>query len=239
MRRARSRPSGALVAKVLASVVLMWGALFAYEYARLPNFLLMQSQTIRITYTNPEYGNVISVCSGVYLGNGEVLTAGHCGKITKNNPNAVAHVTTSRDDTPIYAETVRVDMERNKESRMWSSDLALLRLERDLKGVSPARISCDEPELGKTLYAVGMPWGLNWTITKGTVTTRLPRNGLDFADWIQLDMTIIGGNSGGPVFDRDGNVVGLISHILAIRGIIPTGHSYAASATKMCDFLEE
>lgn len=222
---------------VVFTLILSASLLWTVDYARKPNYELFQQQTVRIYFVDSDSLKPISLCSGVYLGDRRVLTAGHCGVLIKDNVKAYIKVL-GREEK-IFARAELVDWEREGRD-IPTSDLALLRLESDLKGMSPARLSCRMPELGEELYVVGMPHGLGWTITKGSVTTWVPRGKVEPGRWIQLDVTSVRGNSGGPVFDRDGYLVGIISHGLT-KGPFgaPIGHNYAMSGREICEFLEK
>lgn len=63
--------------------------------------------------------------------------------------------------------------------------------------------------VGQTVYAVGMPLGLAWTVTKGIVSQRV-RTGDGKVYW-QTDASINPGNSGGPLIDESGKLVGINS----------------------------
>lgn len=224
---------------VLLTLVFSIGLLWSVDYVRKPNYELFQRQTVRVEFINVESSKRAVLCSGVYLGGRRILTAGHCAKLVEDpDSHLAAYIRPFNSKQRIYAEFVRVEKRRN-ERGMPISDIGLLRLDRPLRGVHAASVSCRVPKLGETLYAVGMPHGLPWTITKGTVTTRVPRIPENAGRWLQLDMTIIGGNSGGPVFDRDGNVVGIVSHTLTKALGAPTGHAYAVSSKILCEFLSE
>jgi serine protease Do len=95
-------------------------------------------------------------------------------------------------------------------------DLALLALEVD--GLAPAPIG-DSTRLrvGELVFAVGHPWGQPWVVTSGIVSglgpVRLPgRRGT--ARLIRSDVRLAPGNSGGPLLDASGRVVGLNTMIL-------------------------
>ena len=96
--------------------------------------------------------------------------------------------------------------------------------------------------MGSEVYAVGHPKNLNLTVTQGTVTTLGPRAEGVEGNWIQMDMTIDKGNSGGPVFDRFGNLVGILSHSMIAGhgrlGAINSPHSYAASGEMICGYID-
>jgi len=86
-------------------------------------------------------------------------------------------------------------------------DLALIKIEgvEDFKYAEMAIIK--NMYLGDTVYSVGHPHGIMWTITKGSITNFLEL--LDHNKWILHDSSINPGNSGGPLFDEFGRIVGL------------------------------
>ena len=65
------------------------------------------------------------------------------------------------------------------------------------------------PNVGETVYAIGSPGGLEKTVTQGIVSA-LGRRFLQIGDVIQIDAAVNHGNSGGPVVDMEGRLVGIV-----------------------------
>ncbi|MDR1030526.1 MAG: S1C family serine protease [Treponema sp.] len=65
------------------------------------------------------------------------------------------------------------------------------------------------PQVGDTVYAIGSPVGLEKTVTSGIVSA-LGRRLLQIGDVIQIDAAVNHGNSGGPVVDKEGRLVGIV-----------------------------
>jgi serine protease Do len=100
------------------------------------------------------------------------------------------------------------------------TDLALLKVE-GVDKVPFVQLSNRVPRIGEWVLAVGNPFGLGGTVTAGIVSARARDIKLGtFNDFIQIDAPVNQGNSGGPTFDIDGNVIGVNSAIFS-----PTGSS--------------
>jgi S1-C subfamily serine protease len=65
------------------------------------------------------------------------------------------------------------------------------------------------PGVGDTVYAIGSPGGLEKTVTRGIVSA-LGRRFLQIGDVLQIDAMVNHGNSGGPVVDEEGRLVGIV-----------------------------
>jgi serine protease Do len=77
------------------------------------------------------------------------------------------------------------------------------------------------PRIGDWVIAVGNPFGLGGTVTAGIVSARGRDIGAGpYDDFLQIDAAVNRGNSGGPTFDTDGNVIGVNTAIVS-----PTGSS--------------
>ena len=102
------------------------------------------------------------------------------------------------------------------------ADVSLLQLESPIEGIKPARLGdSDRVEVGDQVFIVGAPYGISHTFTVGYVSGVHRDNmtgDLSYADLIQTDAAINSGNSGGPMFNKDGEVVGIVSHILSRSG---------------------
>ncbi len=103
------------------------------------------------------------------------------------------------------------------------ADVALLQLEKVPDEVSPAELGdSDHVEIGEEVFVIGNPYGLGRTLTAGYVSARhRPKNGSrdeTSLEMLQTDAAINMGNSGGPMFDMDGKVVGIASRILSQSG---------------------
>jgi len=77
-------------------------------------------------------------------------------------------------------------------------------------------LSADKPELGEEIVSIGHPFDLQWTVTRGIVTAldRTKVRSSRFLDGIQTDAALNRGNSGGPMLDLWGSVVGINTMIL-------------------------
>ena len=98
------------------------------------------------------------------------------------------------------------------------TDLALIKVEgrSDFPHVTFADKA---PRIGDWVVAVGNPFGLGGTVTAGIVSARGRDIGSGpYDDFIQIDAPINKGNSGGPTFDMDGNVIGVNTAIFSPSG---------------------
>src|ERR1700690_3961468 len=119
-------------------------------------------------------------------------------------------VTVTTDDGKTYtAKVIGTDAR---------TDLALIKVEgrNDFPFV---RLGDKSPRIGDWVLAVGNPFGLGGTVTAGIVSARGRDIGAGpYDDFIQIDAAVKKGNSGGPTFDLDGNVIGVNTAIFSPSG---------------------
>nr|WP_244493635.1 Do family serine endopeptidase [Aureimonas sp. AU4] len=116
------------------------------------------------------------------------------------------------DGTKLDAKIVGIDPK---------TDLAVLKVEPKVPLSSVAFGDSDKVRIGDWVMAIGNPFGLGGTVTVGIVSARGRNiNAGPYDNFIQTDAAINRGNSGGPLFDMYGNVVGINTAIIS-----PTGGS--------------
>ena len=104
-----------------------------------------------------------------------------------------------------------------------SDDLALIKIEPKKKLPFVRLGDSDHLQVGQKVLAIGNPFGLEGTLTVGVVSSigrALPReNNSNLPGMIQTDAAINGGNSGGPLLDSNGSVVGINTAIIGENNI--------------------
>jgi serine protease Do len=98
-----------------------------------------------------------------------------------------------------------------------ATDIAVLRI--NAQGLPVVRLG--DPKslmVGDHVMAIGAPYGLEQTATAGIVSAKGRSLGGDFVPYIQTDAAVNPGNSGGPLFDAAGQVVGINSQIYSRTG---------------------
>jgi S1-C subfamily serine protease len=99
-----------------------------------------------------------------------------------------------------------------------STDLAVLKVDAHARALTPLPLgNSDEVRVGDPVYAIGNPFGLTRTLTTGVVSAVQRQifapNGVPIDSAIQTDAAINHGNSGGPLIDASGRVIGVTSQI--------------------------
>ncbi len=99
-----------------------------------------------------------------------------------------------------------------------ASDIAVLKV--DAKNLPTVRLGDSESlNVGDYVLAIGQPFGLEETATAGIVSAKArPLPGDGYVPFIQTDAAVNPGNSGGPLFDTSGAVVGINSQIYSNSG---------------------
>jgi serine protease Do len=116
------------------------------------------------------------------------------------------------DDTKLSAKVIGRDTE---------TDLAVLKVASSKKLKSVTWGDSDTMRVGDWILAVGNPFGLGGTVTSGIISARQRNiNAGRYDDFIQTDASINRGNSGGPMFNMRGEVIGINTAIFS-----PTGGS--------------
>jgi serine protease Do len=99
------------------------------------------------------------------------------------------------------------------------TDLALLKVEPKAPLPAVKFGDSDKARVGDWVVAIGNPFGLGGTVTQGIVSARQRDiNAGPYDDFIQTDASINRGNSGGPLFDMRGNVIGINNAIFSPSG---------------------
>jgi len=164
-------------------------------------------------------------------GSGFVIDAD--GYIATNNHvvDGASHVTvTLQSGEQLEARVVGTDPR---------TDLALIKVENDVDLPTVALGDSDRARIGDWVLAIGNPFGLGGTATAGIVSARSRDiNAGYYDDFLQIDAAINSGNSGGPVFNAAGEVIGINTAIYS-----PTGGSvgigFAIPSNQARDVLAE
>ena len=160
------------------------------------------------------------------LGSGFIIDEN--GIVITNN-----HVIQGADDI-----IVRVDGDKEFKAEVIGadplSDIAVLKLDTKEK-FKPVKFGdSDEARIGDWVIAIGNPFGLGGTVTSGIISARNRSIGLTrYEDYIQTDASINQGNSGGPLFNMDGDVIGINTAILGRSGSIGIGFSIPSNSAKI------
>ncbi len=114
------------------------------------------------------------------------------------------------------------------------SDIAILQLETKEKFTPVKFGNSDNARIGDWVIAIGNPFGLGGTVTSGIISARNRSIGLSrYEDYIQTDASINSGNSGGPLFDMNGDVVGINTAIFGRSGSIGIGFAIPSNSAKI------
>jgi len=114
------------------------------------------------------------------------------------------------------------------------SDIAILKIDSNKKFLPIKFGDSDKARIGDWVIAIGNPFGLGGTVTSGIISARNRSIGLSrYEDYIQTDASINSGNSGGPLFDMSGDVIGINTAILGRSGNVGIGFSIPSNSAKV------
>ncbi len=198
-----------------------------------PGVVQIRSTSSGKTGTDPFFGTPFSQPSQQALGSGFVLDkAGHivtnyhvvqgASKIEVSFSNQTSHGATIVGSDP-------------------STDLAVLKVDAPVRALTPLPLgNSDEAQVGDQVVAIGNPFGLDRTATAGIISAIQRRitapNGFSIDHALQTDAPINHGNSGGPLLDAHGEVVGVNSQIEtggnAAEGNVGIGFAVPANTVK-------
>ncbi len=183
--------------------------------------LLISFSAYAINFTPEEtYNSVVVVYTETGVGSGFsvkedlIITNAH---VVGNNKNVEINL---YDGTAIKGKVIKSDIDK---------DLALIKIE---KSLTPLNINEDNLSIGQEVYAIGAPKDMAYTMTKGIISA-LDRQ-LGKNTYIQIDASVNSGNSGGPLVDDTGNVIGIIT----LKANDAEGIGFALKTSEILVFLE-
>jgi S1-C subfamily serine protease len=188
-----------------------------------PDPIRLSTATQRLTVAD-DVGSVVTVLQGGVLGSGWIVGDGY----VLTNQHVVGDTTQVRirwsDGLESGGEVARTDVHR---------DVALIRV--DTRGRPPLKIRFEPVQPGEAVFAIGTPYdtSLQNTVTRGAVSAMRTVDGFSF---IQSDVTVNPGNSGGPLVDDKGQVVGMTDIGLTPEGA-PAGLNLFIPVRDALDFL--
>ena len=119
-------------------------------------------------------------------------------------------------------------------------DLAVLEIQSDEKFQPVGFGDSDKARVGDWVIAIGNPFGFGGTVTSGIISSRNRDIGLTrYDDFIQTDASINQGNSGGPLFDLQGKVIGINTAIIAPGASGSIGIGFAIPSNPASKVIEQ
>ncbi|WP_025593730.1 S1C family serine protease [Agrobacterium tumefaciens] len=201
----------------LVALFVVVAATSAAAYALLPppNLPTTESATVKIQ-VNDSHG------SGVHIGDGFIITA--------------AHVVGDSKEVQIKAKGA----EFRKADVLWvnkANDIALLRTSSDSLGI--AHLSCRAVNAGDPIVAYGNPLQIEFVAAYGKIAGEPRKTGPWNAVYV-TDITTVMGQSGGPVFTDNGDLIGITVGVMAapigFSGSL-VGYGFVVPSTEICGLL--
>ena len=157
---------------------------------------------------NPQLNGRESLGSGFFIRNdGHILTNFHV-------INGAKRITVTTNDGVTYDAKVKATDK--------TSDLAILKINGKKgheKDFVPAKFGdADKVRIGDIVLTFGNPYGLGISVSQGIISAKSRSIGLGEQQYIQTDAAVNQGNSGGPMFDLNGEVIGVNSAIFTTQG---------------------
>jgi len=119
-------------------------------------------------------------------------------------------------------------------------DLAILEIESNESFVPVSFGDSDKARIGDWVIAIGNPFGFGGTVTTGIISSRNRDIGLTrYDDFIQTDASINQGNSGGPLFNLEGEVIGINTAIIAPGQSGSIGIGFAIPSNPAAHVIEQ
>ena len=185
-------------------------------------FMLLISFSAYAINITPEetYNSVVVVYTETGVGSGFsirenlIITNAH---VVGNNKNVAINL---YDDTTIKGKVVKSDIEK---------DLALIKIE---KSLAPLNTNEENINIGQEVYVIGAPKDMPYTMTKGIISALDRKLGQN--TYIQIDASVNSGNSGGPLVDDSGNVIGIIT----LKANDAEGIGFALKASEILAFVD-
>ena len=229
----------------LALVILLAGACAACSSAQLQSVQPTQSFAINraLNSTVTIYNKSDNmICAGEFVGDKVIVTAYHCAvAATLSNMEIIGLHLLGVDMTTIMPEEIlnapvtvstyaavadSIDshvtmVEKGTLKRLdQKHDLAVIVLNNSAHaGPTKVPVSWHYPAVGQDVFAIGHPDGLEYTFSRGYVSTvcrkftpgTIPAGFDPRACWLQVDLRIYGGSSGGGLYDKNGELIGVCS----------------------------
>lgn len=188
--------------------------LSADEINNIDIYKAAQSSVVYITSTVIEDTFFFGPRATQGIGSGFIISPD--GQILTNN-----HVVSGSSELEVTLTDKSVTKARIV-MRMPSNDLALIKIDPKGKKLPVLKLgNSDTVQVGQKVLAIGNPFGLSGTLTTGIVSAldrEIPAENQTLEGMIQTDASINSGNSGGPLLDSQGNVIGINTAIYGPNG---------------------
>lgn len=168
--------------------------------------------------------------SGFFINERYILTNAHV-ILDEDKPCEKNIVKIFPEEKSYRASIVKYDAEK---------DLAILRLDEvpPDRNVDIKLSSNYDYKIARQVFTFGNGLGRGLAFTEGYIGKNTESN-YGYEEVIPLNMSVNGGNSGGAVFDLAGNIIGIISSVPSLYGVVQAyGISYAITCKVICDFIE-
>nr|WP_321232229.1 trypsin-like peptidase domain-containing protein [uncultured Psychroserpens sp.] len=189
--------------------------------------IFTQENTITTNQTNTSQKvSTSGLGSGFMISDKLIITAAHVVRV----PESL--VVQFSDGETIRAKVI---------SSYNSADIALIKLIRPkLNAVTVSFGDSDKVKIGHQVFVIGVPLGVGFSLSSGYVSAfkkqKSGKNPFTSTEFIQTDAAINQGNSGGPMFNLQGEVIGVVSHIKSNSGG-SDGIGYASSSNLVAKLL--
>lgn len=192
----------------ILSIVFLFMLLISFS-AYAINFTPEETyNSVVVVYTETGVGSGFSIKENLIITNAHVV--GYNKEVAVNLYNG----------TTIKGSVIKTDIEK---------DLALIKIN---KTITPLSINSENVSVGQEVYVIGAPKDIPYTMTKGIISAINRKLGQ--STYIQIDASVNSGNSGGPLMDDSGNVIGIIT----LKASDAEGIGFAINTKDINNFIE-